>query len=158
MSNRDGSPAPEQRIDAPVHPPVLLVEDDDVHALIVQSSLAKVRLANPVVRSRTGDEAVTYLENLPARGGRDLPALILLDLELPGRSGLSVLETLVALEGPTASIPVIMMSASSDNASIARARELGVRGYLVKPVAFEALADLVHRLGLPWALVGDSPS
>ncbi len=158
MSNRDGSPAPEQRIDAPVHPPVLLVEDDDVHALIVQSSLAKVRLANPVVRSRTGDEAVTYLETLPARAGRDLPALILLDLELPGRSGLSVLETLVALEGPTASIPVIMMSASSDSASIARARELGVRGYLVKPVAFEALADLVHRLGLRWALVGDSPS
>lgn len=158
MSNPDDSPAPEQQMDAPGHPPVLLVEDDDVHALIVQASLAKVRLANPVVRARTGDEAVSYLEGLPGGAPQDLPALILLDLELPGRSGLSVLETLVALEGPTASIPVIMMSASSDNASIARARELGVRGYLVKPVAFEALADLVHRLGLRWAIVGDGPA
>lgn len=158
MSNRDDSPAPAQQVDAPVHPPVLLVEDDDVHALIVQGSLAKVRLANPVVRARTGDEAVSYLEHLPARPRQDLPALVLLDLELPGRSGLSVLETLVALEGPAASIPVIMMSASSDSASIARARELGVRGYLVKPVAFEALAGLVHRLGLRWAIVGDGPA
>lgn len=131
--------------------PVLLVEDDDVHAFMVEAALAKARLVNPVVRARTGEDAVTYLEGVG--GGRSaLPALVLLDRELPGKSGLDVLEELVGLPA-AAGCPVIMMSASSDSASITSARQLGVRGYLVKPLAFDALVDVIPRLGLRWALL-----
>ena len=144
---------------APALAPVLLVEDDDVHAYMVEGALTKARLANPVVRARNGDEAVAYLEEVGNGGCSALPALVLLDLELPGQSGLAVLETLVGLPGAAAACPAIMMSASSESASIARARELGVRSYLVKPVAFDALADVIHRLGLRWALLaGDETS
>lgn len=143
---------PERRKAGGVLAPVLLVEDDDVHALLVESSLEAVKMANPVVRARTGDEAVDYLQDSGPNGHSAAPALVLLDLELPGRSGLEVLEILVGLDSVSA-CPVIMMSASSDSASIARARALGVRGYLIKPVAFDALADVIHRLGLPWALL-----
>lgn len=133
--------------------PVLLAEDDEVHARIVGATLARARLCNPVVRARTGDEAVAYLEDVHDRGSSAVPVLVLLDLELPGQSGLAVLEKLRALGGDTENCPVIMMSGSSDDATIARARELGVGGYLIKPVAFDALVDVISRLGLPWALL-----
>jgi CheY-like chemotaxis protein len=133
--------------------PVLLVEDDEVHARIIEATLAKARLSNPVVRARTGDEAIAYLEEVEDGRTRALPVLVLLDLELPGRSGLAVLAKLRALGREAEDCPVIMMSGSSNDATIARARELGVRGYLVKPVAFDALIDVIHRLGLRWALL-----
>ena len=133
--------------------PILLVEDDDVHARIVQASLARAKLSNPVVRARCGDEAVAYLDHANGATPSALPVLVLLDLELPGQSGLAVLERLRGLGGDAEECPVIMMSASSDEADITRARTLGVRGYLIKPVAFDALADVIHRLGLRWALL-----
>lgn len=129
---------------------MLLAEDDEVHARIVDATLARARLCNPVVRARTGDEAVAYLEDVHEGGSSALPVLVLLDLELPGQSGLAVLAKLRAPGGETENCPVIMMSGSSDDAAIARARELGD---LVKPVAFDALVDVISRLGLPWALL-----
>lgn len=131
--------------------PVLLVEDDEVHARIVEASLTSARLSNPVVRARTGDEAAAYLKETGDTNA--LPVLVLLDVELPGQSGLAVLEKLRGLGGAGEGCPVIMMSGFSDDAAIARARELGVRGYLIKPVAFDALVDVIHRLDLPWALL-----
>lgn len=133
-------------------PPVLLVEDDDVHALLIEGSLAHARLSNPVLRARSGEDAMDHLRRA-ATGERAVPALILLDLELPGRSGLEVLAGIRQLNEEVASAPVIMMTASEDGGSIARAKELGVRGYLIKPVAFDALAGVIHRLGLRWALL-----
>ncbi len=133
--------------------PILLVEDDEVHARIVEASLASAKLANPVVRARTGEEAVAYLDGVGREATATLPVLVLLDLKLPGQSGLAVLERLRSLGGDALVCPVIMMSGSSDDADIARARNLGVRGYLIKPVAFDALADVIHRLGLRWALL-----
>lgn len=131
--------------------PILVVEDDDIHARLVEGSLAHARLRNPVLRARDGDEAVAYMVTV-ASAASPSPALVLLDLELPGRSGIEVLEALAVMDR-RARCPVIMMSASSEGASITRARELGVRGYLVKPVAFDALADVIYRLGLPWAIL-----
>lgn len=68
-----------------------------------------------------------------------------------------MLETLRGLGGDAGRCPVIMMSGSSDGGAIARSRELGVRGYLVKPVAFDALVDVIHGLDLPWAILGSHP-
>ena len=140
-----------------MHAPVLVVEDDDVHARIVEASLAQARLCNPVVRVASGDEAVDWFSDAVATGSV-LPALVLLDVELPGRSGLAVLEAVAGVGVDPESCPVIVMSASSDGGRIARARELGVRGYLVKPVAFDALADVIRRLGLRWVILGGSES
>src|SRR5688572_16807545 len=121
--------------------PVLLVEDDEVHARIVQASLTSAKLSNPVVLARSGEEAIAYLAQLDGGEGSALPVLALLDVQLPGRSGLTVLEALRDLGTAGRDCPVIMMSGSSEAAAIARARELGVRGYLIKPVAFDALID-----------------
>ncbi len=130
-----------------------MVEDDEVHARIVEASLNAVKLSNPIVRARNGDEAVVYLEDVVRGTANPLPVLVLLDLELPGQSGLAVLERLRGMGGDAERCQVIMMSSSSDDAAIARARELGVGGYLIKPVAFDALVDVIHRLDMPWALL-----
>ena len=141
---------------APALVPILLVEDDEVHARIAEASLTSARLSNPVVRARSGDEAVAYLEDVRGQAST-LPVLVLLDLDLPGQSGLAVLERLRSLGGDAEVCPVIMMSGSSDDVVIARARELGVSSYLIKPVAFDALVDVIHRLRLRWALLpGDA--
>lgn len=132
---------------------VLLVEDDEVHARIVEASLAGAKLSNPIVRARTGDEAVAYIQDSENGKPNAFPVLMLLDLELPGQSGLTVLERLRGLGTPAKDCPVIMMSGSHDDAVIAKARQLGVRGYLIKPVAFDALVDVVHRLDMHWALL-----
>lgn len=146
-------PAAVEAGPAPALAPVLLVEDDEVHARIVEASLAGAKLTNPVVRARTGDEAAAWIEDVSRPGSTGPPVLVLLDLELPGRSGLTVLERLRDLGGGIGSCPVIMMSGSCDDGAIARARQLGVRGYLVKPVAFDALVDVVRGLDMPWALI-----
>jgi CheY-like chemotaxis protein len=133
----------------------VLVEDDEVHARIIEASLSGAGLANPVIRARTGVEAVRYLENLSGATSTETPVLVLLDVELPGQSGLAVLERLRSLGGVAGRCPVIMMSGSSEDSAIASARELGVSGYLIKPVAFDALIDVIHRLKMPWAILSD---
>jgi len=134
-----------------MHPPILLLEDDESHSLLVERVLRKARLANRMVTFRNGDEAVAYLERA-ADGQEALPALVLTDFHVQGRNGLDVLAWIrkqPGLEG----VPVVMYSGSAEAEHINRAFELGVDAYLVKPVAFDALLDAIDDIKLPWALL-----
>jgi CheY-like chemotaxis protein len=132
------------------HPPILVVEDDAAHAALVERVLRHAGLANPVRRIGRGEEAIAYLEGAAEREGR--PALVLLDVHLPGAAGLDVLAWLRG-RPETADLPVVMFSGSGDSQDINRAFELGANSYLVKPVAFDALLDSIRDMDLPWALV-----
>jgi DNA-binding response OmpR family regulator len=132
-----------------MHSPIVVVEDDESHAVLVERVLRKARLANPVVVHTNGDEAVAWLERT---GETDPPALVLLDGHVPGRRGLDVLAWLRNQPG-LAQVPVVMFSGSGGSEDINRAFELGVDTYLVKPVAFDALLDAINDLGLPWTLL-----
>jgi DNA-binding response OmpR family regulator len=138
------------------YPPVLMVEDDESHALLVKRVFERAGLANPVRVIRNGDEAVSYLSgegDYADREANPVPAVLLLDVHVPGRSGLEVLWWLrgrTELKG----LPVLMFSGSAESDDINRAFELGVDSYLVKPVAFDALLDAINGLGLRWAVLG----
>lgn len=138
------------------YPPVLMVEDDESHALLVKRVFERAGLANPVRVIRNGDDAVSYLSgegDYADREANPVPALLLLDVHVPGRSGLEVLSWLrgrTELNG----LPVLMFSGSAESEDINRAFELGVDSYLVKPVAFDALLDAINGLGLQWAVLG----
>jgi CheY-like chemotaxis protein len=141
--------AGSDRMRSVMHPPILVVEDDVAHAALVERVLGHAGLANPVHAVKRGDEALAYLEGEGAGDGR--PALVLLDVHLPGVAGLEVLARL--RDRPeTADLPVVMFSGSGDSVDINRAFELGANSYLVKPVAFDALLDTIRDLNLPWAL------
>lgn len=139
-----------------MHAPILVVEDDQSHALLISRVLAKARLANPVVAFHDGNQAFDYLSGHGEYGDRErqpLPVLVLLDLHVPGISGLDLLQHI--RERPDLqSLPVIIFSGSGESGDINRAFELGVDTYLVKPVAFDALLDAIGELRLDWVLLG----
>jgi len=141
------------------NPPILLVEDDASQAMLVERVLRKAKLANRLLAFRDGEEAIAYLEGrgrYDDRSRHPLPALVLLDVHIPGKSGLEIL-TWLREQGSLDHIPVVMLSGSAESEDIDRAFELGAASYLVKPVAFDALLDTVGGLGLSWAILGRSP-
>lgn len=132
--------------------PVLVVDDDPVAVELICRFLAKLRLANPVVGLSTGDRAVAHLTGvLSGTTIGALPALVLLDHTMPGRSGLEVLRWIKGQPG-LATVPVVMLTGASEVDDINEAYDLGVASYLVKPVGFEALGDVLRSLEAPWTI------
>lgn len=135
--------------------PILLVEDDASQRMLVERVLRKARLANRLIAFPNGDDAVAYLDGQGPYSDREqypLPVLALLDLHVPGKSGLDILTW---LRGHPAldHVPAVVLSGSAESEDIDRAFELGAESYLVKPVAFDALLDTVGSLGLPWMIL-----
>jgi CheY-like chemotaxis protein len=136
------------------HPPVLLAEDDESHVHLVRRFVAKGGLVNPIHAVRDGAEAVAYLNGDGRYADRTeypLPAVVITDLNLAGTGGLEVLRA-VRSDEELKDTPVVVMSGSIEDKDIEAVHRLGASAYLVKPVAFEALLDVIRRLGLPWAL------
>jgi CheY-like chemotaxis protein len=136
------------------HPPLLLAEDDDNHVYLVHRFLTKGGLVNPIYAIGDGAEAVAYLRGEGQYADRvkyPLPAVVITDLGMTGTSGLEVLRT-VRAHPALRDTPVVVMTGSTADADIDAVHKLGASAYLVKPVAFDALLDVIRRLGLPWAL------
>lgn len=107
-------------------------------------------LANPVVALDHGDRAVEWLDDPTQRA--QPPALILLDVLLPGTDGMEILRWLRAQED-FAALPVVILTATAEQADIQEAYDLDVGSYLVKPVGIDALSDILRHLPLRWALL-----
>jgi CheY-like chemotaxis protein len=140
--------------------PVLLVEDDENDVVFVQRAFRQTGILNPLQIVRDGDEAVGYLSGGGQFADRDqypLPAFMLLDLKLPRRSGLEVLTW--AKEQPGLKrIPIVVLTSSRKDDDVNRAYEMGANSYLVKPVSFEGLMDLVKSLNLYWLILNERPA
>jgi CheY-like chemotaxis protein len=142
-------------MDSAFLPTVLLVEDDPNDRMIVE--LAFERTA-PNIRLRMaadGEEAVAYLQGAGAyadRGVYPLPEVILLDLKLPRKSGLEVLEW-IREQPDLRPIPVLVLSSSQERGDIDLAYALGANSYLVKQVDIAAVRELVRGIATYSALV-----
>lgn len=137
---------------------VLLVEDDPDHVALIQRAFAKAKLVNPLLVVRDGEDAVDYLSGRGAYTDRSrypLPSLILLDLKLPRKSGLEVLEWLRGEAGLKLT-PVVILSSSSETYDVAKAYALGVNSYLLKPVNFGDLLEMVKSIGMYWMILNRS--
>lgn len=128
-------------------PHILLVEDNEDDVILVQRSLRKAGVTAPVHVVRDGDEAIAFLER--AAVAPSLPALVLLDLKLPRRSGLEVLAWIRAHQG-LASLPVVMFTTSTQDADVGEAYRLGANSYLKKPATVQETTDLLKTAGLYW--------
>ena len=138
---------------------ILLVEDDPNDVLLTQRAFAQASLVNPLRVVMDGDAAINYLAGRAPYDDRTrypIPSLILLDLKLPRRSGLEVLKWLREQEDLKA-IPVIILTSSQQSQDIDRAYELGANSYLVKPVGFDGLLDMVKAIGMYWVLLNRTP-
>ena len=138
---------------------ILLVEDNPDDEALTMRALKQSKLANEIVITRDGNEALEFLFATGKYEGRDIthtPAVVLLDLKLPKLSGLEVLQQLRA-DPRTRLIPVVVLTSSSEDEDMLRSYELGANSYVRKPVIFGKFADAVSQLGLYWILLNQLP-
>ena len=140
---------------------ILLVEDDSNDILFIQRAFRRSDLENPAMQVvRDGDEAVAYLSGEGDYANRNvypLPGMILLDLKLPRRSGLEVLEWLRS-QPILKRIPVVILTSSKEHIDVDRAYDIGVNSYLLKPVNYKALNEMIKTLNAFWLRLNCYPS
>ncbi|KAA1005518.1 response regulator [Paraburkholderia panacisoli] len=144
---------------------IVLIEDDDGHATLVERNLRRAGISNQFLRFRDGQQALDYFfgaqpADVDAVGGSPASAManastarenltnfvVLLDLKMPRVDGFEVLRRLK--ESPsTAAVPVIVLTTTDDPREIARCYELGCNVYICKPVEYDAFIEAVRRLG-----------
>lgn len=135
-------------------PPILLVEDNPVDVDLTLRAFQRHHLANPVQVARDGEEALGWQARWEA--GEPLPAVILLDLNLPRVNGLTVLETLKS-KPLTRRVPVVVLTTSKEDRDILAAYELGANSYIVKPVEFDAFMEVARQIKLYWCVTNERP-
>ena len=132
---------------------ILLVEDNPVDILLMQRAFRNETFANTSLQIvRDGDAAVFYLNGDGEYSDRDrypLPAIILLDLKLPRRSGHEVLVWLKQ-QPELKCLPVVMLTSSRQTPDVKLAYDLGVNSYLVKPVGFASLLEMMQSFNDYW--------
>jgi CheY-like chemotaxis protein len=139
---------------------ILLVEDDPNDVLLVQRAFRRAGVDSPIQVVADGEAAVDYLAGRGPYADRErhpLPALMLLDLKLPRRSGFEVLEWL-RRQPRLRRLPVVILTSSALTADTRRAYELGANSYLVKPLEFDALQDMLRAVGAYWLGLNQSAS
>jgi two-component system response regulator len=129
---------------------ILYAEDSAADAEMTLRALKKANLGNNVVWVKDGQEALDVLSSGWSTPGKHRVArLVLLDLNMPKVDGLEVLRTIRAT-ARLRTLPVVMLTSSTEEADILKSYELGVNGYIVKPVDFQRLSDELSRLGFYW--------
>lgn len=133
---------------------ILLVEDDPHDVELTLRAFRQMSLTNPVHVARDGVEALDFLFGVGrhANHGGWLPQVVLLDLNLPRKSGLEVLRQIKA-DPRTCDIPVVVLTVSTRGRDIDECRRLGAETYIVKPVRFETFREVASTLNLAWTLV-----
>lgn len=132
--------------------PILLVEDNPVDIDLTIRAFKKRNLNNPIQIARNGEEALKYIEKWNA--GDQTPVVILLDLKMPKVDGLEVLKVLKTHE-KYATIPVVVLTTSSDNKDIEKAYKLGANSYIVKPVNFDKFVEVASQIELYWNVLNE---
>ena len=134
---------------------ILLVEDNPRDVQLTLRGFAKAKITNPVHVVRDGVEALDFIfatGPYAHRRNAHAPQIILLDLNLPKKSGIEVLEQIKANE-MTRDIPVIVLTTSNRSRDIAECRRRGAVACIVKPVGFQSFSEVTPRLSLAWTLV-----
>jgi CheY-like chemotaxis protein len=124
--------------------PLLLVEDNEDDRFLTIRMLSKLPLELRVDIAKSGDDALKLIMAIKA-GGQELPALILLDLQLPKIDGIKCL-TCIRERYNEKELPVIILSSSDNPGDIALCRELGINGYIIKPLDFAHLQLIAETL------------
>lgn len=138
---------------------IMLVEDNPDDEELTLRALRQSKIANEIVVTRDGSEALDFVFAKGKYEGRDvshMPAVILLDLKLPKLSGLEVLQRLRA-DPRTRLIPVVVLTSSSEDEDMMRSYQFGANSYVRKPVEFGSFAGAVTQLGLYWMLLNQPP-
>ena len=137
---------------------ILMVEDDAKDVELTLTALEEYNLANEVIVTRDGAEALDYLYSRGEYKMRSSgnPAVMLLDLKLPKVDGLEVLKQIKS-DGELRMIPVVVLTSSKEEKDMVASYKLGVNAYVVKPVDFHEFVNAIKELGVFWAIINEPP-
>ncbi len=138
---------------------ILLIEDNPDDEALTLRALKKNNIMNEVVVKRDGAEALNYLLGTSAsaeKGPAPLPAVILLDLNLPKINGLEVLRQL-RNNNRTRLLPVVILTSSKEEQDLINGYSSGCNSYIRKPVDFNQFVEAVSHMGLYWLVLNESP-
>lgn len=138
---------------------ILLVEDNPSDIALTRRAFLKCRIGNPLLVCEDGQDALDYLFSQSAhvdRQGDALPALILLDINLPRLDGLSVLRQIRA-NPIVRRVPVVILTSSTEQADLAAGYDAGANSYIRKPVSFERFVEAITQLGMYWLVINEPP-
>ncbi len=138
---------------------ILVADDDPDDRLLLKDALREARLGNPVHFVNDGVELMDYLnrrgdyENL---AGSPYPGLILLDLNMPRKDGREALKEIKS-DAQFRRIPVVVLTTSKAEEDIFRTYDLGVNSFIVKPVTFDSLVDIMRTVTSYWLQIVSLP-
>jgi two-component system response regulator len=138
---------------------ILLVEDNPNDVELILHVFQWCNLKERVHVAWDGAEALDYIFGTGAYSGRnveDIPNVILLDLKLPKINGIEVLRR-IKKNPMTCTIPVVVLTSSSEERDIVESYNLGVNSYIVKPVQFDQFANVIRELGQYWHMINQPP-
>jgi len=127
--------------------PILLAEDDQVDVMMVRRALKDLKVINPLVHLNNGKKALEYLRDK----GNKQPCVILLDLDMPETSGVEFLRA-VKTDEKLKLIPIVILTVSVDERDIIETFDLGVGGYIIKPIDYMKFVEAVRTVALYWTL------
>jgi len=133
---------------------ILLVEDNPQDLDLTLRAFKRRNLANPIQVARDGQEALDFIPRWEA--GETPPLVVLLDLKLPRVDGLEVLRQLRATP-VSATLPVVVLTSSSEDRDVQTAYQLHANSYIVKPVDFNKFMDVAAQIELYWCLINHPP-
>ncbi|QNP41996.1 response regulator [Lysobacter solisilvae (ex Woo and Kim 2020)] len=137
------------------HKDILLVEDNPDDVELTRLAFEEANVANRMIVVRDGAEALDYLfarGRYAERDPRELPSIVLLDLNLPKLDGREVLQAIRA-EPATRELPVVVLTTSAEPFDVEASYALGVNSYIQKPVDFEQFVWAVRQVGLYWLVL-----
>jgi CheY-like chemotaxis protein len=125
-------------------PTILIVDDDEGHAILIRENLEAAGLHNRTKHFRDGQAILDFLFRDPPRVSETY--LVLLDIRMPKVDGIEVLRRIKA-HPELRTLPVIMLTTTDDSREVLRCHELGCNVYMQKPVDYDRFSEAIRRLG-----------
>lgn len=126
---------------------ILLVEDDIVDQMTVKRAMKDIKITNPLKITNNGEDALEYLRNEEY----ELPGIILLDLNMPKLNGVEFLK-IAKKEVRIKRIPVVVLTTSKEEQDRINTFDLGVAGYMIKPVDYLQFVEVIKTINIYWTL------
>lgn len=128
---------------------ILLAEDDDGHAKLIEKNLRRTGIANKIIRFKDGQETLDFLFQSGSGAQREVGKsyLLILDIRMPKVDGVEVLQQVKAHK-ELKKIPVIMVTTTDDPREVERCHQLGCSNYVTKPVEYEKFIGAIQQIGM----------